>query len=277
MKNTKRSTRPRVLRGSIPLHQDSGEETERARGAKNLAVTNRLSPGNKPTETRKRTFFLNIGTYNARTLSMDHKIDFLIQELDKVNLDVIALTETKRMKPLNVQWKDGTQVFFGAAIKKKNATVGGVGFLIKPRFVKNIISCDIISSRLGILTLRINNDTNMKIICCYAPTSTADDSEIEEFYTSIEPLLQQRTTYTFICGDFNAKLGKGEDGEKYIGKFGLHQRNERGHKLAEFAEAEQLYVMNSFFKKRLNKRWTWEAPNGVWSLTDSFKKQHIHA
>lgn len=103
----------------------------------------------------------------------------------------------------------------------------------------------------------------MKIICCYAPTSTADDSEIEVFYTSIEPLLQQKTTYTFICGDFNAKLGKGEDGEKYMGKFGLHQRNDRGHRLAEFAEAEQMYVMNSFFKKRPNKRWTWEAPNGV--------------
>ncbi|KAI5739732.1 hypothetical protein M8J77_022721 [Diaphorina citri] len=207
---------------------------------------------------------MNIGTYNTRTLSKDEKIDFLIQQLDKVNLDIIAINETKRKEELNAQWRDGTHMFLGAgALSANNARYGGVGFLIRPKFVRNIVSCIIVSARLGILTLKINDKTDMKIICCYAPTFAADDNTVEEFYASIEPLLQQRTTYTFICGDFNAKLGTGEPREKFIGNFGLHTRNHRGHRLAEFVEAEQLYVMNSFFKKRTKKRWTWESPNGI--------------
>lgn len=253
--------RPRVLRGSIPLHQDSGGETERARGASsNPAVTTRLSPGQTPTETSQLTLSLNIGTFNPKTLSKDHHIDFLIQQLNKVNMDIVAITETKRMKELNAQWHDGTQVFLGAAVK--NARQGGVGFIVRPSLTKHIISCTIISERVGQLLLKINDKSTMKILCCYAPTLAADNSTLEEFYASIEPLLQEKTTYTVLCGDFNAKLGTGEEGEKFIGKFGLGMRNERGERLAEFVEAEQLYIMNSFFKKRLNKRWTWVHPKG---------------
>lgn len=111
--------------------------------------------------------------------------------------------------------------------------------------------------------LRINQNATVKIISCYAPTSASSNEELEEFYTSLSETLQHNTTYAFVCGDFIAKIGAGNQGEKYIGPYGLGTRNDRGDRLAEFVEAERLYVCNYFFKKRLGKRWTWKGPNGI--------------
>ena len=33
--------------------------------------------------------------------------------------------------------------------------------------------------------------------------------------------------------------------------------------LVEFAERQKFKIMNTFFKKRLNRRWTWISPNGA--------------
>ncbi|KHN72355.1 hypothetical protein Tcan_12975 [Toxocara canis] len=58
-------------------------------------------------------------------------------------------------------------------------------------------------------------------------------------------------------GDFNAKVGKWRQDEKYVGKFELGERNERGERLVTFAEKKKLHTGNSLFRKQLSKRWTW--------------------
>ncbi|KAL0832072.1 hypothetical protein ABMA28_001561 [Loxostege sticticalis] len=63
-------------------------------------------------------------------------------------------------------------------------------------------------------------------------------------------------------GDFNAKLGKRGDGELKVGEFGYGQRNSRGQRLAEFLEKEDLFMMNSFFRKPPQRKWTWMSPDG---------------
>ena len=64
-------------------------------------------------------------------------------------------------------------------------------------------------------------------------------------------------------GDFNAKVGRGEIGETCTGSYGIGTRNRRGDMLVEFAERHKFKIMNTFFKKRLNRRWTWISPNGA--------------
>ena len=64
-------------------------------------------------------------------------------------------------------------------------------------------------------------------------------------------------------GDFNAKVGPGEIGETCTGSYGIGTRNRRGDMLVEFAERHKCKIMNTFFKKRLNRRWTWISPNGA--------------
>jgi len=66
-----------------------------------------------------------------------------------------------------------------------------------------------------------------------------------------------------VIGDFNAKVGKGKDMESSTRPLGLEPRNWRGDMLVEFAEHHNFKILNTFFKKRLHRRWTWISPNGV--------------
>lgn len=56
-------------------------------------------------------------------------------------------------------------------------------------------------------------------------------------------------------GDFNAKAGKTQAGEQANGNYGIDCRNNRGEMLVEFADRNRLRVMNSFFRKRSNRKW----------------------
>ena len=71
------------------------------------------------------------------------------------------------------------------------------------------------------------------------------------------------TSYNVIMGNFNAKVGLGDLAKSCIGPYGLGARNTRGDSLINFAQSHQLKIMNTFFKKRLHRRWTWISPNGV--------------
>ena len=47
-----------------------------------------------------------------------------------------------------------------------------------------------------------------------------------------------------------------------MGAFGIGDRNERGHRLTEFAEEHKLIIANTLFQKQKNRYWTWEPPDG---------------
>ena len=69
---------------------------------------------------------------------------------------------------------------------------------------------------------------NMTVIQVYAPTSNAEEAEIEQFYEDLQDLLEltSRKDVLFIIGDWNAKVGSQET-PGVTGKFGLGIRNER--------------------------------------------------
>ena len=69
----------------------------------------------------------------------------------------------------------------------------------------------------------------------YAPTSKAEEAEIEWFYEHLEDLLKltPKKDVLFIIGNWNAKIGSQEI-PGIIGKFGLGVQNESGQRLIEF-------------------------------------------
>ena len=202
---------------------------------------------------------LSLGTYNCRGLSREDQLLYLMEELKKVNCDVLGICETRRRKELLAKWKDGSEIFLGCAAGQKS--VGGIGFIIRRKWSRNIISCRLLSARVGILVMHINKKKTIKIIQVYAPTSASDDEEVEDFYRELDEAEQERSTYTVIMGDFNAKLGRGRPTETFIGKYGSKERNERGERLAAMAEAKGYYVGNSWFRKKPARRWMWISSN----------------
>ena len=96
----------------------------------------------------------------------------------------------------------------------------------------------------------------------YAPTSTHDLNTIEQFYgllhTTVDKVNSGDTL--IIMGDFNAKIGKGEDTRCGVGKFGLGSRNESGDKLAEFCHVNNLIITNTTFDHHKRNLHTWKSP-----------------
>ena len=70
---------------------------------------------------------------------------------------------------------------------------------------------------------------NTMVIQVYAPTSNAEEAEVERFYEDLQDLLEltQKKDVLFIIGDWNAKVGSQEI-PGVTGKFGLGIRNEAG-------------------------------------------------
>ena len=97
-------------------------------------------------------------------------------------------------------------------------------------------------------------------ITSYAPTSSATDDEMEEFYCDLESTVDKnsRTDVLILLGDFNAKIGKPTQADyDVMGSYGFGERNERGQVLINFLRAKNFFAMNTMFKKNEKRRATW--------------------
>ena len=76
---------------------------------------------------------------------------------------------------------------------------------------------------------------SITVIQVYAPTSNAEEDEVEQLYEDLQHLLEltPKKDVLFIIGDWNAKVGSQET-PGVTGKFGLGIRNEAGQRLIEF-------------------------------------------
>ena len=104
---------------------------------------------------------------------------------------------------------------------------------------------------------------NIMVIQVYAPTSNAEDAEVEWFYEDLQDLLEltHKKDVLFIIGDWNAKVGSQET-LRVTGKFSLGVWNEAGQRLIEFCQENVLVIANTHFqqhKRRLHMditRWS---------------------
>ena len=75
---------------------------------------------------------------------------------------------------------------------------------------------------------------NITVIQGYAPTSNAEEAEVERFYADLQYLeLTLKKDVLFIIGDWNAKVGSQET-PGVTGKFGLGVQNEAEQRLIDF-------------------------------------------
>ena len=71
---------------------------------------------------------------------------------------------------------------------------------------------------------------NSRVIQVYAPTTDAEETEVEWFYEDLQDLLEltpKKKDIIFIIGNWNAKVASQEI-PGVIGKFGLQVQNKQG-------------------------------------------------
>ena len=89
---------------------------------------------------------------------------------------------------------------------------------------------------------------NITVIQVYAPTSDAEEAEVEWYYEDLQDLLEltPQKDVLFIIGDWNAKVGSQEI-PGVTGKFGFGVQNEAGKSLTEFCLENALVTANTRF------------------------------
>ena len=92
---------------------------------------------------------------------------------------------------------------------------------------------------------------NTMVFQVYAPTTNAEEAEVEWFSEDLQDLLEltpKKDVFFFIIGDWNAKVGSQETpGVK--GKFSLGVQNEAGQRLIEFCQENALVIANTLFQQ----------------------------
>ena len=101
------------------------------------------------------------------------------------------------------------------------------------------------------------------VIQVYAPTSNAEEAEVEWFYEDLQDLLEltAKQDVLFIIEDWNAKGGSQEI-PGVTGKFGLGVQNEEGQRLIEFCQENALVIANTLSQQNKRKLYTWTSPDG---------------
>ena len=100
------------------------------------------------------------------------------------------------------------------------------------------------------------------LFAIYAPTSNAEEAEVEWLYEDLQDLVEltPKKDVIFIIGDWNAKVGSQEI-PGLTGKFGLAVQNEAGQRLTEFCQENALVIANTLFQQPKRRLYTWTSPD----------------
>ena len=104
---------------------------------------------------------------------------------------------------------------------------------------------------------------SITVIQAYAPTSNAEETEVEQFYEDLQDLLELtlKKDVLFIMGDWNAKVGSQET-PGVTDKFGLGVQNEEGQRVIEFCHENLLVIANTVFQQHKRRLYTWTSLDG---------------
>lgn len=234
---------------AIPSH-GSDYGNGRVGGAKNPRVTAGY---------HKR---LTLATYNGRTLRLDEHLAQLESELSNIRWHILGLSEVRREGEDTLTLESGHLFYFREGGQQSH---GGVGFLVNKVLAHSVEEVSSVSNRVAYLIIRLSGRYSLKVIQVYAPTSAHSDEEVEDMYQDINKALHNttKTHFNVVMGDFNAKVGVQMCDESRVGPHGFGSRNDRGQMLVNFLEQEELFLMNSFFKKQPQRKWTWRSPDSV--------------
>ncbi|XP_072014979.1 craniofacial development protein 2-like [Amphiura filiformis] len=189
------------------------------------------------------------------------KLEIVTKRMGEQHICVLGISETWWLNQRRFTTDNGYTVIYSG--KDEGKREFGVGFILDRNTARSFLGFNPINDR--IISLRLHGHPfNISIVQVYAPTSTASDEAMENFYGQLQDVLDKIPSKDMLInlGDWNAKVGKSDIKSRSIGKFGLGERNDRGDSLEEFCQANDLIVGNTLFQQHPRRLRTWRSPGG---------------
>ena len=197
---------------------------------------------------------LRIGSVNVGLLKGkdDEVVNMAVEGL----LDFCHLQETRwrgegarRMGAYKLFWRGGEK------------GIHGVGMLVADRWIEKVQEVKCVSERVMVVRVIVGRSV-LNSISVYAPQAGYSRMEKEEFLAMLGEVVSRIDSgkRLLICGDLNGHVGSEIDGfEGVHDGFGFGKRNVEGEMILEFADALNLAVLNTWFKKEERRLFTYES------------------
>ena len=158
------------------------------------------------------------------------KLEVVKQQMARVKVDILGISELKWTGMGEFNLDDHYIYHCGQKSHRRN----GVAFMVNKRVRNAVLGCNLKNNRMISVHFQ-GKPFSITVIQAYAPTSNAEEAEVERFYEDLQDFLEltPKRDVLFIIGDWNAKVGSQET-PGVTGKFGLRVQNEAGQKLIEF-------------------------------------------
>ena len=185
------------------------------------------------------------------------KLEVVKQEMARVNVNFLGISELKWTGMGEFNSDDHYIYYCGQESLRRN----GVAIIVNKRVRNAVLGCSL-KNRMISVHLQ-GKPFNITVIQVYAPTSNAEEAEVEWFYEDLQDLLEltPKKDVLFIIGDWNAKVGSQEK-PGVTGKFGLGIRNEAWQRLIEFCKENALVIANTLFQQHMRRLYTRTSPHG---------------
>ena len=117
-----------------------------------------------------------IGTWNVRSMNQG-KLEMVKQEMRRVHINILGISELRWTGKGEFNSDDHYIYYCGQESLRRN----GVAIMVNKR-VRNVgLGCNLKNDRMVSLRLQ-GKSFNIMVIQAYAPTSNAEEAEVEWFY-----------------------------------------------------------------------------------------------
>ncbi|PWZ33556.1 Craniofacial development protein 2 [Zea mays] len=228
----------RILSGA--LHRRPGV-VENEQGS--LHLPRRVRRVRKLVEpTRVRVGSWNVGSLTGKLREI---VDVAVRR--RVNILCVQETKWKGQKAKEVEGT-GFKLWYTGTATNKN----GVGVLIDKSLKDGVVDVKRVGDRIILVKLVIG-DLVLNVISAYAPQVGLNENSKREFWEGLEDMVSSVPVgeKLFIGGDLNGHVGTSSTSfEGVHGGFGFGTRNQEGEEILNFALAYDMFIANTFFRKR---------------------------
>ena len=143
-----------------------------------------------------------IGTWNVRSMNQG-KLEVVKQEMARVSVDILGISELKWTGMGEFNSDDYYIYYCGQESLRRN----GVAIMVNKRVRNAVLGCNLKNYRMISVCFQ-GKPFSITVIQVYAPTSNAEEAEVERFYEDLQDLLEitPKKDVLFITGDWNAKV-----------------------------------------------------------------------
>ena len=169
-----------------------------------------------------------------------------------MNVDILGISELKWTGMGEFNSDDHYIYYRGQESLRRN----GVAIMVNKRVQNAVLRCNLKKDKMISIHFQ-DKPFNTTVIQAYAPTSSAEEAEVERFYEDLQDLLEltPKRDVLFIIGDWNEKV-ESQETPGVTGKFGLGIRKEAWQRLIEFCQENALVITNTLFQQHKRRLYT---------------------